>query len=182
MTTISFVRSPPIGSINGNANGDGNGVQNRPQGPQGAPNHSSSSPPNHPPVNFSDIMSVFEKAVTEVKQGQEVFCTNNSNASPERDITYFNRTLVSLFLAFKHYLQLDYPSFFPVGDYPSSHLLAHKTPASLGYQASSHCEESSLQLHQSWRSRAGRGHASSSCLLQGFVCSRKIPNLPVPFS
>ena len=47
-------------------------------------------------MNFCDIMSVFEKAVTEVKQGQESFCTNNSNASPERDITYFNRTLVIL--------------------------------------------------------------------------------------
>jgi ankyrin repeat protein len=44
-------------------------------------------------------MSVFEKAVTEVKQGQEAFSnqtsTQTGNASPqERDITYFNRTLV----------------------------------------------------------------------------------------
>merc|ERR1712203_228826 len=70
-------------------------------GPARGPNHSSSSSPNHPPVNFCDIMSVFEKAVTEVKQGQEAFSnqtstqTGNGNASPqERDITYFNRTLV----------------------------------------------------------------------------------------
>ena len=73
-------------------------MRNNP-GPQGAPNHSSSSSPNHPPVNFCDIMSVFEKAVTEVKQGQEAFSnqtsTQTGNASPqERDITYFNRTLV----------------------------------------------------------------------------------------
>ena len=66
------------------------------QGPQGAPNHSSSSSPNHPPVNFCDIMSVFEKAVAEVRQGQQVFNNNQANNSPpERDITYFNRTLVS---------------------------------------------------------------------------------------
>lgn len=65
------------------------------QGPQGAPNHSSSSSPNHPPVNFCDIMSVFEKAVAEVRQGQQVFNNNQANNSPpERDITYFNRTLV----------------------------------------------------------------------------------------
>ena len=36
-----------------------------------APNHSSSSRPNHPPVNFCDIMTVFDKAVSEVKVGQE---------------------------------------------------------------------------------------------------------------
>jgi ankyrin repeat protein len=86
-------RSPPVGV----GNGDGNGVVNRPQGPQGAPNHSSSSAPNHPPVNFCDIMAVFEKAVAEVRQGQDAFCnttTNTINTQPERDITYFNRTLV----------------------------------------------------------------------------------------
>ena len=67
----------------------------RNQGPQGAPNHSSSSSPNHPPVNFCDIMSVFEKAVTEVKQGQDAFNSTSNWCPPERDITYFNRTLVS---------------------------------------------------------------------------------------
>merc|ERR1712038_557257 len=110
-------RSPPIGGLNLNNNDAQAGeelpaavaggpayVQNNPamrgnnghQGPQGAPNHSSSSSPNHPPVNFCDIMSVFEKAVAEVRQGQEAFCNNsNTNISPpERDITYFNRTLV----------------------------------------------------------------------------------------
>merc|ERR1719460_3055789 len=117
-------RSPPIGGLNlhnnaaqaaggehpipGPALGGGapptrgprskSGHEEQP-GPQGAPNHSSSSSPNHPPVNFCDIMSVFEKAVTEVKQGQEAFSnqtsTQTGNASPqERDITYFNRTLV----------------------------------------------------------------------------------------
>ena len=43
-------------------------------------------------------MSVFEKAVTEVRQGQEAFhnnLNNTNNSPPERDITYFNRTLVS---------------------------------------------------------------------------------------
>ena len=51
-------------------------------------------------------MSVFEKAVTEVKQGQEAFSSNqqtgtsggsqtgNGSTPQERDITYFNRTLV----------------------------------------------------------------------------------------
>jgi len=111
-------RSPPIGGLNLNNNDARAGeelpaavaggpahAQNNPamrgnnghQGPQGAPNHSSSSSPNHPPVNFCDIMSVFEKAVTEVKQGQEAFSnqSQHTNSSPpERDITYFNRTLV----------------------------------------------------------------------------------------
>ena len=44
-------------------------------------------------------MSVFEKAVTEVRQGQEAFhnnLNNTNNSPPERDITYFNRTLVSV--------------------------------------------------------------------------------------
>ena len=46
-------------------------------------------------------MSVFEKAVTEVRQGQEAFhnnLNNTNNSPPERDITYFNRTLVSTYL------------------------------------------------------------------------------------
>ena len=90
-------RSPPIGIQQA---GEGAGALMggqapiRNQGPQGAPNHSSSSSPNHPPVNFCDIMSVFEKAVTEVKQGQEAFNNNTNWCPPERDITYFNRTLV----------------------------------------------------------------------------------------
>ena len=91
-------RSPPVGGINANNVGDGMGprVGQGNAGPQGAPNHPSSSSPNHPPVNFCDIMSVFEKAVTEVRQGQETFSNNSSvNSPPERDVTYFNRTLVS---------------------------------------------------------------------------------------
>lgn len=90
-------RSPPVGGINANNVGDGIGprVGQGNAGPQGAPNHPSSSSPNHPPVNFCDIMSVFEKAVTEVRQGQETFSNNSSvNSPPERDVTYFNRTLV----------------------------------------------------------------------------------------
>jgi len=94
-------RSPPIGGIAGQgAVGDGgpggghHAAAVRNQGPQGAPNHSSSSSPNHPPVNFCDIMSVFEKAVTEVKQGQDAFNSTSNWCPPERDITYFNRTLV----------------------------------------------------------------------------------------
>ena len=92
-------RSPPVGGINGN-NGDGMGprIGNPINGPQGAPNHPSSSSPNHPPVNFCDIMSVFEKAVAEVRQGQETFSNNNgTNSPPERDVTYFNRTLVRIY-------------------------------------------------------------------------------------
>ena len=98
MTFNIFYRSPPIG-VNPNENAHEAPNANRPPtGPQGAPNHSSSSAPNHPPVNFCDIMSVFEKAVTEVRQGQEAFhnnLNNTNNSPPERDITYFNRTLVS---------------------------------------------------------------------------------------
>merc|ERR1719273_2222497 len=89
-------RSPPIG-VNPNENAHEAPANRPPTGPQGAPNHSSSSAPNHPPVNFCDIMSVFEKAVTEVRQGQEAFhnnLNNTNNSPPERDITYFNRTLV----------------------------------------------------------------------------------------
>ena len=103
-------RSPPIGGLSLNNNAAAAGGEhpagahaqnpamrnNGHQGPQGAPNHSSSSSPNHPPVNFCDIMSVFEKAVAEVKQGQEAFSnqTTTNTTPPERDITYFNRTLV----------------------------------------------------------------------------------------
>ena len=93
-------RSPPVGGgINANNVGDGLGPRvGQPNGPQGAPNHPSSSSPNHPPVNFCDIMSVFEKAVAEVRQGQETFSNNSSvNSPPERDVTYFNRTLVRFF-------------------------------------------------------------------------------------
>lgn len=94
-------RSPPVGLTNGGENqiNNRNHHHHHHQGPQGAPNHSSSSSPNHPPVNFCDIMSVFEKAVAEVRQGQETFNNNSgssstNNSPPERDITYFNRTLV----------------------------------------------------------------------------------------
>jgi len=111
-------RSPPIGGLNLNNNnaqvGAGEELQaaavvpvraqnhlamqaagtNGRQDPQGPPNHSSSSFHNHPPVNFCDIMSVFEKAVTEVKQGQGFFTNQKQQQQPERDITYFNRTLV----------------------------------------------------------------------------------------
>lgn len=92
-------RSPPVGGVVANNVGDGLGPRvGQPNGPQGAPNHPSSSSPNHPPVNFCDIMSVFEKAVAEVRQGQETFSNNSSvNSPPERDVTYFNRTLVRFF-------------------------------------------------------------------------------------
>ncbi len=105
-------RSPPVGGVNNNGDNahqnDARGVSPPGAPPAaaagaaaaaglpGAPNHSSSNPPNHPPVNFCDIMTVFEKAVTEVRLGQEALSpSNNGNASPpEKDITYFNRTLV----------------------------------------------------------------------------------------
>jgi ankyrin repeat protein len=47
----------------------------------------------HPPVNFCDIMTVFEKAVMEVRAGQEAM-KRNAGAAGDRDITYFNRTLI----------------------------------------------------------------------------------------
>jgi len=89
----------------GNGGRMGGAGQPRPDVPN-APNHSSSSPPNHPPVNFCDIMTVFDKAVSEVKVGQETLGKNHSQnttqtssqaavaAATERDVTYFNRTLI----------------------------------------------------------------------------------------
>jgi len=83
----------------------GGGARGNPDLPN-APNHSSSSPPNHPPVNFCDIMTVFDKAVSEVKVGQETLgkstaasqtttgVTAAAAAATERDVTYFNRTLI----------------------------------------------------------------------------------------
>jgi hypothetical protein len=53
-----------------------------------------SRPP--PPVNFEDIMTVFEKAVREVRNGQEALRRAAAGAAvtAERDLTYFNRTLI----------------------------------------------------------------------------------------
>jgi hypothetical protein len=52
----------------------------------------------HPPVNFCDIMTVFEKAVQEVRCGQAAMKkhldASASNATGDRDVTYFNRTLI----------------------------------------------------------------------------------------
>jgi len=88
---------------NRNGRAAGGGVGGGQQVPN-APNHSSSSPPNHPPVNFCDIMTVFEKAVAEVRVGQETLgkvAPTASQSSPtaaaaaaDRDVTYFNRTLI----------------------------------------------------------------------------------------
>ena len=59
-----------------------------------------------PPVNFCDIMTVFEKAVQEVRCGQLAMRKNIAAAaaaaagsphtaiSGDRDVTYFNRTLI----------------------------------------------------------------------------------------
>ena len=85
--------APPVAPSNNRGGRQGhNGPNGQPvqQGPN-APNHSSSSPPNHPPVNFCDIMTVFEKAVSEVRVGQE---TLGKNPTVDRDVTYFNRTLI----------------------------------------------------------------------------------------
>ena len=85
--------APPAAPSNNRGGRQGhNGPNGQPvqQGPN-APNHSSSSPPNHPPVNFCDIMTVFEKAVSEVRVGQE---TLGKNPTVDRDVTYFNRTLI----------------------------------------------------------------------------------------
>lgn len=54
---------------------------------------------SNPPVNFCDIMTVFEKAVGEVRQGQlamakSALLQNRAAVSNDRDITYFNRTLI----------------------------------------------------------------------------------------
>lgn len=84
---------PPPPPQNHNNRGGRQGHNGQGQAQQGpnAPNHSSSSPPNHPPVNFRDIMTVFEKAVSEVRVGQE---TLGKAPTVDRDITYFNRTLI----------------------------------------------------------------------------------------
>ena len=60
-----------------------------------------------PPVNFCDIMTVFEKAVQEVRCGQTAMRKNlaavaaaaaaggpQAGISGDRDVTYFNRTLI----------------------------------------------------------------------------------------
>ena len=54
---------------------------------------------SNPPVNFCDIMTVFEKAVEEVRSGQAAMAksaqmANRAAVSNDRDITYFNRTLI----------------------------------------------------------------------------------------
>ena len=81
---------PPPAPSNNRGGRQGHNGQPVQQGPN-APNHSSSSPPNHPPVNFCDIMTVFEKAVSEVRVGQE---TLGKAPTVDRDVTYFNRTLI----------------------------------------------------------------------------------------
>merc|ERR1719216_268284 len=82
--------APPAAPSNNRGGRQGHNGQPVQQGPN-APNHSSSSPPNHPPVNFRDIMTVFEKAVSEVRVGQE---TLGKAPTVDRDVTYFNRTLI----------------------------------------------------------------------------------------
>jgi len=51
------------------------------------------------PVSFCDIMTVFDKAVAEVRSGQESMRSkkvsgNVGRGTSDRDITYFNRTLI----------------------------------------------------------------------------------------
>jgi hypothetical protein len=50
------------------------------------------------PVNFCDIMTVFNRAVQEVKMGQKVIQSNASrkpgSSLNDRDLMYFNRTLI----------------------------------------------------------------------------------------
>lgn len=58
------------------------GNPGNPRLPQAFPN---------PPVNFCDIMTVFEKAVREVRLGQAAL---GKVAAADRDLTYFNRTLI----------------------------------------------------------------------------------------
>lgn len=82
---------------NSNAN-----EQEQQQQQQQAQNNNSSLPP----VNFCDIMTVFEKAVQEVRCGQIAMRKNIAAAaaaiagsphaaiSGDRDVTYFNRTLI----------------------------------------------------------------------------------------
>jgi hypothetical protein len=98
-------------------------------------------------------MAVFEKAVAEVRQGQDAFCnttTNTINTQPERDITYFNRTLVtttttSLFLIFA--FKTAFIFIFP-GDHSSSHLPAHQITTTLGQPTESSSEKGRLRVSQ----------------------------------
>lgn len=99
---------PQPAAMHAGGQGRHNGAAARNPDLPNAPNHSSSSPPNHPPVNFCDIMTVFDKAVSEVRVGQETLGKSAAVTSPgqstaagaaaaaaaERDVTYFNRTLI----------------------------------------------------------------------------------------
>lgn len=93
---------------NPNVNANGGGINaraialaaNRPAspGPSSSPPSASARPVanvnNRAPVNFCDIMTVFEKAVAEVRLGQESVGGSGVSSNSERDVTYFNRTLV----------------------------------------------------------------------------------------
>ena len=98
---------------NNNSNNNNNNFSNRNNRDNNNAVANNNDNQSSAPINFCDIMTVFEKAVQEVKTGQEVMKRLNSNNSSaaasecsgtsrhphhghsgERDITYFNRTLI----------------------------------------------------------------------------------------
>ena len=81
--------------------------QQQQQQQQAQNNNNNNNNNNLPPVNFCDIMTVFEKAVQEVRCGQTAMRKNlaavaaaaaaggpQAGISGDRDVTYFNRTLI----------------------------------------------------------------------------------------
>lgn len=88
---FSFMMSEGRSRFNFNNN---NGDNNRP--------NANVIPSNGPPVNFCDIMTVFDKSVKEVKNGMEAMKRLQADGAPrkpaggssERDMTYLNRTLI----------------------------------------------------------------------------------------
>ncbi len=88
-------------SINQNNNNNNNNDRHQ----HHQPNNNNNDMPmpnssNQGPVNFCDIMTVFEKAVREVETGQEAMRTKQLSqqqqpkGAADRDLTYFNRTLI----------------------------------------------------------------------------------------
>ena len=96
-----------VPNININNDDDNSGYNNRNNNNDNERQQPLSGRPQQPPVNFCDIMTVFEKAVREVETGQASMrakakaaaanpaaATQQARGSADRDLTYFNRTLI----------------------------------------------------------------------------------------